>query len=183
MLNKYRIVIRGHKTKNIQGVSKVTCIHSLMAYGYIKSIIGASSHTVDVVDTYTTQDVRAEKNITTNTIYIGGTGQMWATLKSRIRYYQQKNLDSIYRVNTGATRAFIYPTSGYFDFILYMKVFPSGREVLAVFGPGPFGTLWAAKSLSEEYQKWKANKYKEALHIRQAPDKDTTAFTIYKLFR
>lgn len=182
----WRIVIRSHVTGDIKGVIQVLGYETLRAYGFVRNYIGTCPH--DIItsgDLYLKDDLKKEREAVkeTNTIYIGGTGQLWSTLKSRIEFGHcgREHNESRYAIKCGNSIMGVFPTRHYIDFMVYRKVHNDGRIVIAVFGPSPAGTVWAAKHL-EEFRT-EIEKQTEYICISQAPSYHVQSESIFKYYR
>lgn len=145
---KTLLVVRGHKTDDIQGVQDVICQNTLEA---LIPLIGAKPHVSMLIENSKISKSQAREHCKKrqNTIYVGGTALMWYRLRNTITH----NLD----YNTGAEQFDIKKPFKYsittlahaVDFMIYEHRTKNRLSIVALYGATPYGTTAAVHNYLE----------------------------------
>jgi len=137
------LIVRGHQTKDIQGVQ---CVVDKSTLQTILPLIHASERELDIAVEYyipPKDEVIARVNEKSDKIYVGGTYTMWYNLRNHLRHsfgpdYSYENFTIYkpfhYKIKRVALSSMIYE-----------RKLRNGTKITALYGSSPEGTRQAVQ--------------------------------------
>lgn len=142
------LVVRGHQTKDIQGVVSVVGRYTLDA---ILPLIARHDPVNILLEDSQITKLQAKEHckVKQSVIYVGGTAMLWYRLRNTIRHTidtdngcEQFNIVKPFKYSCK-------PVCAVEIFMIYEQVFKNKTLIAALYGASPYGTLAAVKTYIE----------------------------------